>query len=108
MAAGGLLAGVFHVRTAVPHPGTRLRPAAHELDHVVVRRGVDGRCVPGARLFRSLSGYDILPGAADLLAELERRAVSFVVLTNGSAFPPAEQAAKLRGLGLAVCDDGAP
>ena len=54
---------------------------------------------------RSLGGYDILPGAADLLAELERRAVPFVVLTNGSAFPPAEQAAKLRGLGLAVRDD---
>jgi 4-nitrophenyl phosphatase len=54
---------------------------------------------------RSLGGYDILPGAADLLAELERRAIPFVVLTNGSAFPPAEQAAKLRGLGLAVRDD---
>ena len=54
---------------------------------------------------RSLGGYEILPGAADLLAELERRAVPFVVLTNGSAYPPAEQAAKLRGLGLAVRDD---
>src|SRR5579859_754184 len=54
---------------------------------------------------RSLGGYEVLPGAGELLTELERRAVPFVVLTNGSAFPPAEQAAKLRALGLAVHDD---
>ncbi len=34
---------------------------------------------------RSLGGYEILPGAAELLTELERRAFPFVVLTNGSA-----------------------
>jgi len=54
---------------------------------------------------RSLGGYEVLPGAAELLTELERRAVPFVVLTNGSAYPPAEQAAKLRGVGLPVRDE---
>lgn len=54
---------------------------------------------------RSLGGYEILPGAAELLAELARRAFPFVVLTNGSAYPPAEQAAKLRSAGLPVPDD---
>jgi 4-nitrophenyl phosphatase len=54
---------------------------------------------------RSLGGYEILPGAAELLTELARRAVPFVVLTNGSAYPPAEQAAKLRSAGLPVRDE---
>jgi 4-nitrophenyl phosphatase len=54
---------------------------------------------------RSLGNYEILPGAAELLTELARRAFPFVVLTNGSAYPPAEQAAKLRGLGLPVSDE---
>jgi HAD superfamily hydrolase (TIGR01450 family) len=51
---------------------------------------------------RSLGSYEILPGAAELLTELARRRFPFVVLTNGSAYPPAEQAAKLRRLGLPV------
>ncbi len=54
---------------------------------------------------RSLGGYEILPGAAELLSELARRAFPFVVLTNGSAYPPAEQAAKLRSAGLPVPDE---
>ena len=54
---------------------------------------------------RSLGGYEILPGAAELLTELARRAFPFVVLTNGSAYPPAQQAAKLRGFGLPVRDE---
>jgi 4-nitrophenyl phosphatase len=54
---------------------------------------------------RTLHGYEILPDAADLLTELARRAFPFVVLTNGSAYPPAEQAAKLRKLGLPVRDE---
>jgi HAD superfamily hydrolase (TIGR01450 family) len=54
---------------------------------------------------RSLGGYEILPGAAELLTELTRRDFPFVVLTNGSAYPPAEQAAKLRALGLPVRDE---
>jgi HAD superfamily hydrolase (TIGR01450 family) len=54
---------------------------------------------------RSLGGDEILPGAAELLTELVRRVFPFVVLTNGSAYPPAEQAAKLRKLGLPVRDE---
>jgi 4-nitrophenyl phosphatase len=54
---------------------------------------------------RTLGGYEILPGAVELLTELERRSFPFLVLTNGSAYPPAEQAAKLRGLGLPVRDE---
>ena len=54
---------------------------------------------------RSLRGYEILPGAAELLTELVRRNFPFVVLTNGSAYPPAEQAEKLRKLGLPVRDE---
>jgi HAD superfamily hydrolase (TIGR01450 family) len=54
---------------------------------------------------RSLGNYEILPGAAELLTELARRAFPFVVLTNGSAYPPAEQASKLRKLGLPVRDE---
>jgi len=54
---------------------------------------------------RSLGSYEILPGAAELLTELARRTFPFVVLTNGSAYPPAEQAEKLRKLGLPVRDE---
>jgi 4-nitrophenyl phosphatase len=54
---------------------------------------------------RSLGNYEILPGAAELLMELARRGFPFVVLTNGSAYPPAEQAATLRKLGLPVRDE---
>ena len=54
---------------------------------------------------RSLGGYEILPGAIDVLSALRERGVPFVVLTNGSAYPPAEQAAKLRSHGLPIDDD---
>jgi HAD superfamily hydrolase (TIGR01450 family) len=54
---------------------------------------------------RSLGGYEVLPGAVDVLNTLKERGVPFVVLTNGSAYPPAEQAAKLRKLGLEVADE---
>jgi len=53
---------------------------------------------------RSLGGYEVLPGAVEVLTRLKERAVPFVVLTNGSAYPPAEQAAKLRSNGLPVED----
>ena len=53
---------------------------------------------------RSLGGYELLPGAAETLAALAARGIPYVLLTNGSAYPPAEQAAKLRKLGLAVED----
>jgi 4-nitrophenyl phosphatase len=53
---------------------------------------------------RSLGGYQLLPGAIEALSELKSRGVPYVLLTNGSAYPPAEQAAKLRALGLPVDD----
>lgn len=54
---------------------------------------------------RSLGGYELLPGAIEVLSAFKDRAIPFVVLTNGSAYPPAEQAAKLRGTGLPVADE---
>jgi HAD superfamily hydrolase (TIGR01450 family) len=54
---------------------------------------------------RSLGGYEVLPGAVDVLSALKRRGVPFVLLTNGSAYPPAEQAAKLRKVGLPIDDE---
>ena len=53
---------------------------------------------------RALGSYDALPGAVDLLNELKRREIPFGLLTNGSAYPPAAQAAKLRLIGLPVED----
>jgi hypothetical protein len=53
---------------------------------------------------RSLGSYEVLPGAIELLGELKARGTPFVLLTNGSAYPPSEQAAKLRGVGLPVDD----
>ena len=54
---------------------------------------------------RSLGGYELLPGAIETLNSLASRGVPYVLLTNGSAYPPAEQAAKLRKLGLPVSDE---
>jgi 4-nitrophenyl phosphatase len=54
---------------------------------------------------RSLGGYQLLPGAVEILLELQARKIPFVVLTNGTAYPVAEQAPKLRALGLPVSDD---
>jgi 4-nitrophenyl phosphatase len=51
---------------------------------------------------RSLGGYEVLPGAIEVLAALKERGVPFVLLTNGSAYPPPEQAAKLRKVGLPI------
>jgi HAD superfamily hydrolase (TIGR01450 family) len=53
---------------------------------------------------RSLGGYEVLPGAVEVLSTLKERGIPFVLLTNGSAYPPAEQAAKLRKIGLPVDD----
>jgi len=53
---------------------------------------------------RSLGGYELLPGATEVLGTLRERRVPFALLTNGSAYPPAEQAAKLRAAGLPVED----
>jgi HAD superfamily hydrolase (TIGR01450 family) len=54
---------------------------------------------------RSLGGYEVLPGAVEVLSSLKARGIPFVLLTNGSAYPPAEQAAKLRKVGLPVEDE---
>jgi 4-nitrophenyl phosphatase len=54
---------------------------------------------------RSLGGYRLLPGAAEILQKLHSRGIPFVVLTNGTAYPAAEQAPKLRALGLPVSDE---
>ena len=53
---------------------------------------------------RSLGSYEVLPGAAEVLGALKDRSVPFALLTNGSAYPPHEQAAKLRKSGLPVED----
>jgi 4-nitrophenyl phosphatase len=53
---------------------------------------------------RSLGSYELLPGAVEVLTKLKARGIPFVILTNGSAYPPAEQAAKLRRTGLPVED----
>ncbi len=53
---------------------------------------------------RALGGYKVLPGAVEVLTALKDRGIPFVLLTNGSAYPTAEQAAKLRGLGLPIED----
>lgn len=54
---------------------------------------------------RALGGYQVLPGAVELLTELDRRAMPFVALTNGSAYPASDQAPRLRALGLPIPDD---
>ncbi len=54
---------------------------------------------------RSLGGYRLLPGAIEILSELQARSIPFVVLTNGSAYPAAQQAPKLRALGLPIADE---
>jgi 4-nitrophenyl phosphatase len=53
---------------------------------------------------RSLGGYDVLPGAVEVLATLQERSIPFALLTNGSAYPPHEQAARLRKIGLPIED----
>lgn len=54
---------------------------------------------------RSLSGYEVLPGAVEVLTTLKERGTPYVILTNGSAYPPPEQAAKLRKYGFPVEDE---
>ena len=63
---------------------------------------VDGTLLLGDR---SLESYEVLPGAIEALTALREHAIPFVLLTNGSAYPPAEQAARLRKVGLPVLDE---
>jgi HAD superfamily hydrolase (TIGR01450 family) len=62
---------------------------------------LDGTLVLGDRTGKS---YDVLPGAAKVLNTLNSRGIPFVVLTNGSAYPAAIQAPRLRDAGLAIDD----
>jgi 4-nitrophenyl phosphatase len=62
---------------------------------------VDGTLVLGDRSGR---GYQVLPGAVEVLTELKARSIPFVLLTNGSAYPAAVQAPRLRDVGLPVED----
>lgn len=62
---------------------------------------VDGTLVLGDR---SGHGYQVLPGAKEVLETLKARNIPFVLLTNGSAYPAAVQAPRLRAVGLPVED----
>lgn len=53
---------------------------------------------------RSLGNYELLPYAIEVLSRLKELNIPFVLLTNGSAYPPPEQAAKMRHIGLPVDD----
>ena len=53
---------------------------------------------------RTLGQYELLPDAIEVLAAVRSRGIPYVLLTNGSAYPPAEQAARMRALGLPVDD----
>ncbi len=54
---------------------------------------------------RNLGGYTLLAGAVEFLNELVKREVPFLALTNGSAYPAAQQAPRLRALGLPISDE---
>ncbi|HUH03225.1 MAG TPA: HAD hydrolase-like protein [Kofleriaceae bacterium] len=54
---------------------------------------------------RKLGGYTVIPGAVEVLEELERRGVPFLALTNGSAHPASVQGPKLRAVGLPIRDE---
>ena len=79
-----------------------------------VNRGEDGLRAPAGYMFdvdgtlvlgdRSGHGYEVLPGAIEVLETLKARGVPFVLLTNGSAYPAAVQAPRLREVGLPVED----
>jgi 4-nitrophenyl phosphatase len=51
---------------------------------------------------RKLGGYTVIPGAVEVLEELERREIPFLALTNGSAYPASVQGPKLRAVGLPI------
>src|SRR5277367_974042 len=54
---------------------------------------------------RALSGYEVLPGSIEVLSTLRTRLIPFVVLTNGSAYRPADQAKRFRSVGLPIEDE---
>jgi HAD superfamily hydrolase (TIGR01450 family) len=54
---------------------------------------------------RSLGHYQVLPDAIEVLCGLKARGVPFVAMTNGTNYPAAEQAPKLRAIGLPIEDE---
>jgi len=54
---------------------------------------------------RKLGGYTAIPGAAEVLAELDARGIPWIAMTNGSAYPASVQAPRLRAVGLPVRDE---
>jgi len=54
---------------------------------------------------RNLGEYRVLPGAVETLTQLKAMGIPFLALTNGSAYPAARQAPRLRALGLPIEDD---
>ena len=54
---------------------------------------------------KGLGSYSAIPGAAEALAELDRRGIPWIALTNGSAYSAHTQAPRLRAVGLPVADD---
>ena len=96
LSKAGLPAGVC----GAMRRGSARREKAHEETRAARRpppiRGfmfdVDGTLLLSDR---SLGGYEVLPGAVETLNALrEPRRARIVLLTNGSAYPPAEQAAQ--------------
>lgn len=53
---------------------------------------------------RKLGSYQVIPGAVEVLTELERRGIPYLALTNGSAYPAARQGPRLREVGLPIVD----
>ncbi|MGB3796004.1 MAG: HAD family hydrolase [Alteraurantiacibacter sp.] len=53
---------------------------------------------------RKLGSYDVIPGAAKALEELNELGVPWIALTNGSAYSSRRQAPRLRKVGLHVPD----
>ena len=54
---------------------------------------------------RKLGSYQVIPGAVEVLQELERRGIPFLAMTNGSAYAAARQRPRLREVGLPIADE---
>ena len=54
---------------------------------------------------RKLGSYQVIPGAVEVLQELERRGIPFLAMTNGSAYAAARQGPRLREVGLPIADE---
>ena len=53
---------------------------------------------------RKLGSYQVIPGAVEVLTELEKRGIPYLALTNGSAYSAARQGPRLREVGLPIVD----